>query len=94
MSKPDPSSDSLSRIFLLSHMRAFTSLIGHILGSHAKINGYYEMHLSYYSSDSLDQQLKLYKKTESIKAHSHYLFDKLLHNCTPSAQVGPNSLIV
>ena len=36
-----------SRIFLLSHMRAFTSLAGHILGSHPQINGYFEMHISY-----------------------------------------------
>ena len=33
-----------ARIFLLSHMRAYTSLAGHILGSHPQINGYYEMH--------------------------------------------------
>ena len=36
-----------ARIFLLSHMRAYTSLAGHILGSHPQINGYYEMHLGY-----------------------------------------------
>ena len=29
-----------ARIFLLSHMRAYTSLAGHILGSHPQINGY------------------------------------------------------
>jgi len=34
---PDPH----ARIFLLSHMRAFTSLAGHILGSHPQINAYY-----------------------------------------------------
>jgi hypothetical protein len=44
------SSDPYARIFLLSHMRAFTSLAGHILGSHPQINGYYEMHISYEES--------------------------------------------
>ena len=34
---PDP----YARIFLLSHMRAYTSLAGRILGSHPQINGYY-----------------------------------------------------
>jgi hypothetical protein len=33
-------SDPYARIFLLSHMRAFISLAGHILGSHPQINGY------------------------------------------------------
>jgi len=68
------------RIFLLSHMRAYSSLIGHILGSHPHINGYYEMHLSYTSASDLDQQLRLYMQTETPKPGSIYLFDKLLHN--------------
>jgi hypothetical protein len=33
------SPDPYARIFLLSHMRAFTSLAGHILGSHPQIKG-------------------------------------------------------
>ncbi|TCS68990.1 hypothetical protein EDC61_1225 [Sulfuritortus calidifontis] len=44
-----------ARIFLLSHMRAFTSLAGHILGSHPQINGYYEMHISYWDAAALDR---------------------------------------
>ncbi|MGV8991151.1 MAG: hypothetical protein ACOH1Q_07075 [Thiobacillus sp.] len=38
-------SDRYARISLLSHMRALSSLAGHILGSHPQINGYYEMPL-------------------------------------------------
>jgi len=68
------------RIFLLSHMRAYSSLIGHILGSHPHINGYYEMHLSYSGTADLDEQLRLYRQSESLKPGSIYLFDKLLHN--------------
>ncbi|MFW2440891.1 MAG: hypothetical protein ACN4GR_16165, partial [Arenicellales bacterium] len=68
------------RIYLLSHMRAYSSLIGHILGSHPQINGYYEMHLSYLEATHLDEQLRFYTQTESLKAGSSYLFDKLLHN--------------
>jgi hypothetical protein len=68
------------RIILLSHMRAYSSLIGHILGSHPQINGYYEMHLCYTSAADLDQQLRLYMQTETPKPGSIYLFDKLLHN--------------
>ena len=68
------------RIFLLSHMRAFTSLAGHILGSHPRINGYYEMHISYDDASALARQLEVYRRHEPLKANSHYLFDKLLHN--------------
>jgi len=69
-----------SRIFLLSHMRAYTSLLGHILGSHPRINGYYEMHLSYTSPTDLGQQVQQYTAHETLKPDSRYLFDKLLHN--------------
>lgn len=71
------------RIILLSHMRAFTSLIGHILGSNPKINGYYEMHLPYTKVENLDEQLRIYTQSESLKPGSLYLFDKLLHNDYP-----------
>jgi hypothetical protein len=69
-----------ARIFLLSHMRAFTSLAGHILGSHPRINGYFEMHMSYEDPAALDKQLDVFQRYESLKENSCYLFDKLLHN--------------
>lgn len=76
-------------IFLLSHMRANTSLIGHILGSHPQICGYYEMHLSYLTENDLvkQEQLLIDKKEsnktlkkDTCKNSCHYLFDKILHN--------------
>jgi len=72
--------DHYSRIFLLSHMRAFTSLAGHILGSHPGINGYFEMHISYDDASALDKQLDMFLQFETPKKNSRYLFDKLLHN--------------
>lgn len=72
--------DHYTRIFLLSHMRAFTSLAGHILGSHPAINGYYEMHISYDDESALNKQIEEYRRDETLKPNSHYLFDKLLHN--------------
>jgi hypothetical protein len=69
-----------SRIFLLSHMRARTSLAGHILGSHPQINGYFELHISYEDASSLDKQLAILLEHETLKENSRYLFDKLLHN--------------
>ncbi len=68
------------RIFLLSHMRAYSSLIGHILGSHPEICGYYELHLTYASVADLEAQLRLLNQAEPPKTGTVYLFDKLLHN--------------
>jgi len=73
-------SDRYARIFLLSHMRAFTSLAGHILGSHPQINGYYEMHISYEDAPALRKQLEVFRQGDVLKENSRYLFDKLLHN--------------
>jgi len=67
-------------IFLLSHMRANTSLISHILGSHPQINGYYEMHQSYLGENDIEQQLHSYASNHEIKKNSSYFFDKILHN--------------
>lgn len=74
------SPDPYARIFLLSHMRAYTSLAGHILGSHPQINGYYEMHLGYEEPAALGRQLEAFRRDEVLKPGSRYLFDKLLHN--------------
>ncbi len=74
------SSEPHARIFLLSHMRAFTSLAGHILGSHPQVNGYYEMHISYEDASALDKQLDAFLESDVFKENSRYLFDKLLHN--------------
>jgi hypothetical protein len=71
------------RIFLLSHMRAYTSLLGHILGSHPEIDGYYEMHRGYRSPEDLALQAAAYQREEGLKAGGRYLFDKLLHNDYP-----------
>jgi hypothetical protein len=78
--KRKPMTQAYSRIFLLSHMRAYTSLLGHILGSHPQINGYYEMHLSYETANDLDRQIRQYTQHETLKPNRHFLFDKLLHN--------------
>ncbi len=67
-------------IFLLSHMRAYTSLFGHILGSNPEICGYYEMHIGYYGWKSLIRQKLLYFRREDPKPHFVYMFDKVLHN--------------
>lgn len=72
-----------SRIFLLSHMRAYTSLLGHVMGSHPEIDGYYEMHRGYRTPEDLALQEAAYQREEGLKPRGRYLFDKLLHNDYP-----------
>lgn len=67
-------------IFLLSHMRANTSLFGHLLGSHPQIEGYYEMHIGYYSWKSLWRQKLRHFATHEAKPGARYMFDKVLHD--------------
>lgn len=67
-------------LLLLSHMRANTSLAGHIIGSHPKIDGYYEMHIGYYSWKSFVRQRLIYSKEHQLKSGGNYMFDKVLHN--------------
>lgn len=81
-------------IFLLSHMRANTSLFGHLLGSHPQIEGYYEMHIGYYSWKSLWRQKFKHFATHSPKTASRFMFDKVLHNghyVEPSLLLRPDS---
>lgn len=66
-------------ILLLSHMRANTSLFGHIIGNHPQINGYYELHIGYYSWKSLIRQKLLFSAEHEVKPGSNYYFDKVLH---------------
>lgn len=68
------------RIILLSHMRANTSLFGHLLAENPAIDGYYELHIGYHSWRSLQRQKFLYASTEKLKPGAAYLFDKVLHN--------------
>ena len=67
-------------IFLLSHMRCYTSLFGHLLGDHPAIDGYFEMHIGYYSWRSLYRQRLLYYREHAAKPGAQYIFDKILHN--------------
>jgi hypothetical protein len=67
-------------IFLLSHMRANTSLFGHLMGSHPQVQGYYEMHMGYYSWKSLWRQKLRHFADHAAKAQARWMFDKVLHD--------------
>ena len=67
-------------IFLLSHMRANTSLFGHLIGSHPLVEGYYEMHIGYYSWKSLWRQKLRHFANHNVKPGARWMFDKVLHD--------------
>ena len=67
-------------IFLLSHMRSYSSLLCHILGSHREISGYAEMHM-YYDKwiDLIKLRLRVYDSNDNC-LDGKYVLDKILHN--------------
>jgi hypothetical protein len=67
-------------ILLLSHMRANTSLFGHLLGSHPLVEGYYEQHIGYYSWKSLWRAKALHFAEHAAKPGARWMFDKVLHD--------------
>jgi hypothetical protein len=71
---------SKNTILLLSHMRSYSSLFGHIVGSSDEIDGYYEMHNHYFTRRSVLKS-KLQFTMSELPSHKHrYFFDKILHN--------------
>ena len=67
-------------LFVLGHMRSYSSLLCHILGSHPQIDGYCETHVKYRSRfDLFRLRSRVVKFTgESLKGR--YVLDKVLHN--------------
>jgi len=68
-----------TRLVLVSHMRARTSLLSHILGSNPEVAGYYEQHISHKRFD-IDLRLRVKMAAEGLlQSETRYLFDKTLH---------------
>ena len=74
-------------LFLFSHMRSYSSLLGHILGSNPEVNGYAELQLSYETElDFIRATLQVYE-TNGNHLQGHYIFDKVLHGHLTIGQV-------
>ncbi len=67
-------------LFVLSHMRSFSSLLCHVLGSHPEISGYGEAHQSYVGRRDLDRLVKTVRVQNGDAALGRYVLDKILHN--------------
>jgi hypothetical protein len=66
-------------IFVVSHMRSFSSLLCHILGSHREIAGYAEMHQSYDGRSDLLQLARKVQDAAEMPIEGRYVLDKMLH---------------
>lgn len=67
-------------IFILGHMRSYSSLLSHILGSHNEISGYTELHQSYNSLSDFSKMQKKISFAYDKRVKSRFLLDKILHN--------------
>ena len=79
-----------SPLFILSHMRSYSSVLSHVLGSHLQIDGYCETHLRYrFSFDLLRLKWRVRKLTgEPLRGR--YVLDKILHNYPVSTAILEN----
>jgi hypothetical protein len=69
-----------SPLFVLSHMRSYSSLLSHVLGSHPEIDGYCETHLRYRFAFDLWRLRSKVKRLTGEPLRGHFLLDKTLHN--------------
>jgi hypothetical protein len=76
-----PLPDSSRRyLFVLGHMRSYSSLLCHILGSHPQVDGYCETHIKYRTRWDLLRLRWRVSKLSGEPLRGRYLLDKVLHN--------------
>lgn len=68
------------RIFLISHMRARSTALSHVLGSHPNISGYFEQHICHQKKLSGLRLRASLLEEGLISSSTHYLFDNTLHD--------------
>lgn len=70
-------------LFILSHMRSRSSLLSHILGSHADISGHGEMHQSYRGPLNFMKLNARVSLSIDGPLAGRYVLDKILHDIHP-----------
>ena len=83
-------------LFVLGHMRSYSSLLCHILGSHPQIDGYCETHVKYRTRFDLLRLRSRVVKLTGEPLRGRYVLDKVLHNYpfTSSILRSPNTLSI
>ena len=80
-------------LFVFGHMRSYSSLLCHILGSHRQIDGYCETHIRYRTRWDLLRLRSRVAKLTGEPLRGRYVLDKVLHNypVAPSILRNPNT---
>ena len=69
-----------SYVLVLGHMRSYSSLLCHILGSHPEIAGYAEMHLAYRHGMDLLRLRSRVSRSLGAALGGRFVLDKVLHD--------------
>ena len=77
---PEPARHAGSFILVVSHMRSFSSLLCHILGSHPEISGYGEAQQPYRGRIDLDRLARKVRTQIGDVPLARFVLDKVLHN--------------
>jgi hypothetical protein len=83
-------------LFVLGHMRSYSSLLCHILGSHPQVDGYCETHVKYRTRFDLMRLRSRVVKLTGEPLRGRYVLDKVLHNYPFAASIlrNPNTLAI
>lgn len=76
----EPARHAGSFILVVSHMRSFSSLFCHILGSHPEISGYSEAQQPYRGRIDLDRLARTVRGQIGDAPVGRFVLDKVLHN--------------
>ena len=91
-----PASAARQYLFVLGHMRSYSSLLCHILGSHPQVDGYCETHVKYRTRFDLLRLRSRVVKLTGEPLRGRYVLDKVLHNYPLASSIlrSPNTLSI
>ena len=69
-----------SYVLVLGHMRSYSTVLCHILGSHPEVSGYAEMHQSYHGAVDLVRVRARVARSLDHELDGRLVLDKVLHN--------------
>lgn len=70
-------------VLILSHMRSYSSLLAHLLGSHPEVSGYAEMNVAYKRRRDLVRLRAEVARSLDGRLEGRFVLDKVLHDHHP-----------
>jgi len=74
-------------LFILGHMRSYSSVLSHVLGSHPEIDGYCETHIRYRFGFDVHRLAWRVRRLIGKPLRGRFVLDKILHNYSLSASI-------